>query len=80
MRMKILSQFKYPQICFTLAAFLSLARGRGILTVRLGGVLLRKEEMGPSGCGIPQTFTGAATQELGKKVSESSRQVLWVRM
>jgi len=48
--------------------------------VRLGGVLLRKEEMGPSGRGVPQTFTGAATQEPGKKVSESARQVLQVRM
>lgn len=32
--------------------------------------------MGPSDCGVPQTFTGAATQEPGKKVSESARQVL----
>lgn len=56
------------------------ARGRGNLTVRLGGVLLRKEEMGPSDCGVPQTFTGAATQEPGKKVSESARQVFQVRM
>ena len=48
--------------------------------MRLGGVLLRKEEMGPSGRGVPQTFTGAATQEPGKKMSESARQVLQVRM
>lgn len=56
------------------------ARGRGILTVRLGGVLLRKEEMGPSGCGIPTNIYRGRYQELGKKVSQSARQVLRVRM
>ena len=48
--------------------------------MRLGGVLLRKEEMGPSGCGIPTNIYRGRYQELGKKVSESARQVLRVRM